>query len=98
MLSYSRYDHWSIRSNRRKTQIQPSISFCEFKNGYLQIVGTVFRKSLRLSGKARVNHSVGQITTMISTDATRLDRFSQFAHKYALGFVVRLETFLTLLD
>ncbi|PPQ81812.1 hypothetical protein CVT25_013648 [Psilocybe cyanescens] len=46
----------------------------------LSIVGSVFRKSLRLSGKARVNHSVGQITTMISTDATRLDRFSAFAH------------------
>ncbi|KIM43822.1 hypothetical protein M413DRAFT_434825 [Hebeloma cylindrosporum] len=44
------------------------------------IIATVFRKSLRLSGKARVNHSVGQITTMISTDASRLDRFSQFAH------------------
>ncbi|KAH9476201.1 ABC-type transporter cicA [Psilocybe cubensis] len=44
------------------------------------IIGSVFRKSLRLSGKARVNHSVGQITTMISTDATRLDRFSAFCH------------------
>ncbi|KAF8962130.1 multidrug resistance-associated ABC transporter [Flammula alnicola] len=44
------------------------------------IIGSVFRKSLRLSGRARVNHSTGQITTMISTDATRLDRFSQFGH------------------
>ncbi|TFK36263.1 multidrug resistance-associated ABC transporter [Crucibulum laeve] len=44
------------------------------------IVGSIFRKSLRLSGRARVNHSVGQITTMISTDATRLDRFSAFGH------------------
>jgi hypothetical protein len=63
-----------------------------------QIIGSVFRKSLRLSGKARINHSVGQITTMISTDASRLDRFSAFGHKYALGFVLRLETLLTLLD
>ncbi|PPR03716.1 hypothetical protein CVT24_007391 [Panaeolus cyanescens] len=44
------------------------------------IIGSIFRKSLRISGRARVNHSVGQITTMISTDATRLDRFSAFAH------------------
>ncbi|EMD36548.1 hypothetical protein CERSUDRAFT_115579 [Gelatoporia subvermispora B] len=44
------------------------------------IVGSIFRKSLRLSGRARIKHSVGQITTMISTDATRLDRQSAFAH------------------
>ncbi|PPQ74022.1 hypothetical protein CVT26_006961 [Gymnopilus dilepis] len=44
------------------------------------IIGTIFRKALRLSGRARVDHSVGQITTMISTDATRLDRFASFAH------------------
>lgn len=45
------------------------------------IIGSVARKSLRLSGRGRVNHSTGQITTMISTDATRLDRFSVFSHK-----------------
>ncbi|KAF4621625.1 hypothetical protein D9613_012586 [Agrocybe pediades] len=44
------------------------------------LIGTIFRKSLRLSGKARVTHSVGQITTMISADASRLDRFSAFGH------------------
>ncbi|CAA7270432.1 unnamed protein product [Cyclocybe aegerita] len=44
------------------------------------VIGSVFRKSLRLSGRARAAHSVGQITTMISTDATRLDRFSAFGH------------------
>ncbi|KAF8884421.1 ATP-dependent bile acid permease [Gymnopilus junonius] len=44
------------------------------------LIGTIFRKALRLSGRARVDHTVGQITTMISTDATRLDRFSFFAH------------------
>ncbi|KAJ8457503.1 hypothetical protein ONZ45_g18288 [Pleurotus djamor] len=44
------------------------------------LVGNIFRKSLRLSGRARMDHNVGQITTMISTDATRLDRFSSFVH------------------
>ncbi|TCD67438.1 hypothetical protein EIP91_012410 [Steccherinum ochraceum] len=44
------------------------------------IIGTIFRKALRLSGRARLDHSVGQITTMISTDATRLDRSSAQAH------------------
>ncbi|KAF5310093.1 hypothetical protein D9619_010353 [Psilocybe cf. subviscida] len=44
------------------------------------IIGSVARKSLRLSGRGRVDHSTGQITTMISTDATRLDRFSVFSH------------------
>ncbi|RXW15854.1 hypothetical protein EST38_g10001 [Candolleomyces aberdarensis] len=44
------------------------------------IIGTIFRKCLRISGKGRAAHSVGQITTMISTDATRLDRFVGFAH------------------
>ncbi|KAI0087237.1 multidrug resistance-associated ABC transporter [Irpex rosettiformis] len=44
------------------------------------IIGAIFRKSLRLSGRARMSHSVGQITTMISTDATRLDRSTMFMH------------------
>ncbi|KAF7321107.1 Multidrug resistance-associated ABC transporter protein [Mycena chlorophos] len=44
------------------------------------VIGTVFRKSLRLSGRARLEHTVGQTTTIISTDASRLDRFSQFGH------------------
>ncbi|KAJ7123757.1 multidrug resistance-associated ABC transporter [Mycena epipterygia] len=44
------------------------------------IIGSVFRKSMRLSGRARLEHSVGQTTTIISTDAARLDRFSQFSH------------------
>ncbi|CCA75566.1 probable ATP-binding cassette transporter protein YOR1 [Serendipita indica DSM 11827] len=42
------------------------------------IIGQIFRKSLRLSGRARVEHSTGKITTMLSTDTTRLD--------FALGF------------
>ncbi|KAF8915697.1 multidrug resistance-associated ABC transporter [Mucidula mucida] len=44
------------------------------------VIGAIFRKSLRLSGRARLDHSVGKITTMISTDATRLDRFSNAIH------------------
>ncbi|KAG6836959.1 hypothetical protein H0H93_000601, partial [Arthromyces matolae] len=48
-------------------------------NGLLlrtSLIGIVFRKSLRLSGRAKIEHSVGKITTMISADATRLDRFT----------------------
>jgi hypothetical protein len=42
------------------------------------LIGTIFRKSLRLSGKARMEHTVGQVTTMISVDVTRLDAFAAF--------------------
>ncbi|KXN89182.1 Multidrug resistance-associated protein 1 [Leucoagaricus sp. SymC.cos] len=54
-----------------------------FTNGLLirsGIIGAVFRKSLRLSGRARIDHGVGKITTIISADASRLDRFSGFGH------------------
>ncbi|PCH38966.1 ATP-dependent bile acid permease [Wolfiporia cocos MD-104 SS10] len=44
------------------------------------VIGAIFRKALRLSGKARLDHSAGQITTMISTDATRLERNTAYAH------------------
>ncbi|KAJ7036806.1 multidrug resistance-associated ABC transporter [Mycena alexandri] len=44
------------------------------------IIGTVFRKSMRLSARARLEHTAGQTTTIISTDSARLDRFSQFGH------------------
>jgi hypothetical protein len=30
----------------------------------IQLIGCIFRKSLRLSGKARAEHSAGQITTV----------------------------------
>ncbi|TFK52052.1 hypothetical protein OE88DRAFT_1807932 [Heliocybe sulcata] len=43
-------------------------------------IGLIFCKSLRLSGRARSQHSVGQITTMISTDTARLDRVGSMAH------------------
>ncbi|KAJ7270615.1 multidrug resistance-associated ABC transporter [Mycena haematopus] len=44
------------------------------------IIGSVFRKSLRLSARARIKHTVGQTTTIISTDSVRLDRFCLFGH------------------
>ncbi|KAI5122830.1 hypothetical protein M0805_003125 [Coniferiporia weirii] len=49
------------------------------------VIGAIFRKSLRLSGRARAKHSVGQVTTMISTDATRLDLCSQYVHNLWVG-------------
>ncbi|CAE6417184.1 unnamed protein product [Rhizoctonia solani] len=44
------------------------------------IISTIFRKSLRLSGRSRTKHSTGQITTMISADCTRLDMAAGFFH------------------
>ncbi|EJD44619.1 ATP-dependent bile acid permease [Auricularia subglabra TFB-10046 SS5] len=44
------------------------------------LVSAIFRKSLRLSGRARLQHSTGQITTMISADCSRLDMASGFFH------------------
>ncbi|QRV93840.1 ABC transporter transmembrane region [Ceratobasidium sp. AG-Ba] len=44
------------------------------------VISTIFRKSLRLSGRSRTKHSTGQITTMISADCTRLDFASGFFH------------------
>ena len=46
-----------------------------------QLIGAIFRKSLRLSGRARIEHDVGQITTMISSYATRVDENSYNIHK-----------------
>ena len=47
-----------------------------------QITGMIFRKSLRISGRAKLEHNIGQITTMISTDASRLDSFTGSGHMY----------------
>ncbi|TFK23810.1 ATP-dependent bile acid permease [Coprinopsis marcescibilis] len=44
------------------------------------LIGVIFRKALRISGRGRIDHNSGQITTMISTDTTKLDRFTMFAH------------------
>ncbi|EPQ52804.1 multidrug resistance-associated ABC transporter [Gloeophyllum trabeum ATCC 11539] len=45
------------------------------------VIGMLFRKSLRLSGRGRAEHSVGQITTMISSDAGSLDNVGLYAHE-----------------
>ncbi|KZO98301.1 multidrug resistance-associated ABC transporter [Calocera viscosa TUFC12733] len=70
--------------------MQETSSICQ--NNYMQwsmqtgflirtsVISNIFRKALRLSGKARLTHSTGQITTMISADATRMDLASGFAH------------------
>ncbi|KAJ6528504.1 multidrug resistance-associated ABC transporter [Mycena capillaripes] len=53
------------------------------RNGLLvrtAIIGSIFRKSLRLSGRARLEHSVGQITTMISSDAEKFELLSYLVH------------------
>ncbi|KAJ7893786.1 multidrug resistance-associated ABC transporter [Mycena leptocephala] len=53
------------------------------RNGLLvrtAIIGSIFRKSLRLSGRARLEHSVGQITTMISSDVEKFDLLSYLVH------------------
>ncbi|KAJ7284389.1 multidrug resistance-associated ABC transporter [Mycena rebaudengoi] len=44
------------------------------------VIGAVFRKSLRLSARARIEHTVGQTTNIISTDSARLDSFVGLAH------------------
>ncbi|KDQ09674.1 hypothetical protein BOTBODRAFT_137615 [Botryobasidium botryosum FD-172 SS1] len=44
------------------------------------VISCIFRKSLRLSGRSRLRHSVGQIATMVSTDATRLDTAASHFH------------------
>ncbi|KAJ7753347.1 multidrug resistance-associated ABC transporter [Mycena maculata] len=48
-------------------------------------IGAIFRKSLRLSGRARALHSTGQITTLISTDAARLDNSALYFHSVWIG-------------
>ena len=48
---------------------------------HAQIIGAIFRKSLRLSGRARIKHNVGQITTMISSDSAMLDLNCVIVHK-----------------
>ncbi|TFK49961.1 multidrug resistance-associated ABC transporter [Heliocybe sulcata] len=49
------------------------------------VIGTVFRKALRLSGRARAEHSVGQVTTLISKDADDLLRVGMYAHELWLS-------------
>ncbi|RDX46560.1 multidrug resistance-associated ABC transporter [Lentinus brumalis] len=44
------------------------------------IIGAIFRKALRLSGRARIKHDSGQIATMIAADSARLDLNSVTIH------------------
>ncbi|KZV84227.1 ATP-dependent bile acid permease [Exidia glandulosa HHB12029] len=44
------------------------------------LLSVVFRKSLRLSGRARLEHTSGQITTIVSADTSRLDNATGFIH------------------
>ncbi|KAF9472565.1 multidrug resistance-associated ABC transporter [Pholiota conissans] len=72
-----------VMQGKSSTQQTDGVFIVSFTTGLsvrTGIIGSVFRKSLRTSGKARAEHSTGQITTMISTDASRLDRFSAYAH------------------
>jgi hypothetical protein len=77
--------------------VRTAVRLCDFSVEQLhaltfcasQLIGAIFRKSLRLSGRARLEHNVGKITTMISTDTARLDRSAAFAHKYVFwGYFV----------
>ncbi|KAJ2926057.1 hypothetical protein H1R20_g11027, partial [Candolleomyces eurysporus] len=45
------------------------------------VTGAACRKALRISGRARQEHTVGQIITMISTDATQLEMFMTYIHQ-----------------
>ncbi|KAL9932849.1 hypothetical protein V8E36_008104 [Tilletia maclaganii] len=49
------------------------------------LVSLILRKALRLDSRARLEHSTGKITTMISADCTRLDMASGFAHIMWIG-------------
>jgi hypothetical protein len=70
----------------------------------VQVIGNIFRKSLRLSGRvravfthtlridiscqARLEHNAGKITTMISTDTTRLDFATTMVHMCVLTYLM----------
>ncbi|KAJ7284355.1 multidrug resistance-associated ABC transporter [Mycena rebaudengoi] len=45
-------------------------------------VGLLAMQLCRLSARARLEHSVAQTTTIISTDSTRLDRYAMFGHNF----------------
>jgi ATP-binding cassette subfamily C (CFTR/MRP) protein 1 len=45
------------------------------------IIDLLFRKSLRISNKARMQHSVGRFMTMISVDCTALETSLVYFHK-----------------
>ncbi|KAK0521189.1 hypothetical protein OC834_006756 [Tilletia horrida] len=49
------------------------------------LVSLILRKALRLDSRARLEHSTGKITTMISADCTRIDMASGFFHVAWIG-------------
>ncbi|CAD6954568.1 unnamed protein product [Tilletia controversa] len=49
------------------------------------LVSLILRKALRLDSRARLEHSTGKITTMISADSTRIDMASGFAPIIFIG-------------
>ncbi|KAH8110166.1 multidrug resistance-associated ABC transporter [Phellopilus nigrolimitatus] len=60
-----------------------------------QVIGSIFRKSLRLSGRARTKHSVGQVTTMISTgNDTRLS-LAHYLLDFEFFYAVQMQRDLT---
>ncbi|KAI3614331.1 abc transporter [Moniliophthora roreri] len=77
-LPSDEHEHWVISASQC-TVVACVRRFVLTARG-LQIIGSIFRKSLRLSGKARAKHTTGQVMTMISSDATRLDQFVMYAH------------------
>ncbi|KDQ12182.1 hypothetical protein BOTBODRAFT_34790 [Botryobasidium botryosum FD-172 SS1] len=63
-------------------------TFQSMTTGFLartSVISCIFRKSLRLSAKSRIKHSMGQITTIISTDASRLDLAASQFHLVWIG-------------
>jgi hypothetical protein len=53
-----------------------------------KVIGVIIRKSLRLSRRARLHHNAGQITNMISTDATRIEWFAAIGHACVISVIV----------
>ncbi|KAK0542683.1 hypothetical protein OC845_006498 [Tilletia horrida] len=49
------------------------------------LVSLILRKALRLDSRARLEHSTGKITTMVSADATRMDMSAGFVHIAWIG-------------
>ncbi|KAK0560138.1 hypothetical protein OC844_003956 [Tilletia horrida] len=49
------------------------------------LVNVILRKALRLDSRARLEHSTGKITTMISADCTRIDMASGLFHVAWIG-------------
>lgn len=44
------------------------------------LISSIYQKSMVLSGKARMNFTMGKITNLMSTDTTRIDFLSGYFH------------------